>query len=297
MRPIRSPIQHRNLTKPGDFGSALNEVLKLFQELQILKQTILSATDDKHKEISQKIENSLTEHKDDLTKTVSDVKKLYSQHMTFTQNVTESVDAKLQELEQALKHVLTIQKGEPGKNAVGLPGKDAEVDYGFLLKEVQKLIPSPVPGKPGKDATIDHEVLADEVFKVIKKKKIKTDHIEGWQDPEILLQRFQARGGVRGGGDTIAAGSNVTISNVNGVKTISSSGGSGFTELTATETPDGSITVFTFAAATAQPSYIVVDNVWQKATSKAGTVNWTWNGGTKKATLTIPATDDIYAIA
>lgn len=75
-----------------------------------------------------------------------------------------------------------------------------------------------------------------------------------------------------------------------------SGGGGGLTALTATETPNGSITIFTFSAASAQPTYLVVDNVWMKATSKAGTVNWTWNGGTKKATLAVPADDDIWGV-
>jgi hypothetical protein len=70
----------------------------------------------------------------------------------------------------------------------------------------------------------------------------------------------------------------------------------GVTELAATETPDGSTTVFTFAAASAQPRYIVADNVWQKATTKSGTINWTWNSGTKQTTLSVTPQDDIYAI-
>jgi hypothetical protein len=67
-------------------------------------------------------------------------------------------------------------------------------------------------------------------------------------------------------------------------------------ELSSTETPNGSRTTFTFSTATSQPSCLVVDGVWTKATSKSGTVNWTWDSGTKVATLTIPAQDDIWAI-
>jgi hypothetical protein len=73
-------------------------------------------------------------------------------------------------------------------------------------------------------------------------------------------------------------------------------GGGGFTALQSTETPDGNTTVFTFLAATAQPSYVRSDNVLLKATSKSGTVNWTWNAGAKQATLTVPPTDDVEAI-
>jgi len=97
-----------------------------------------------------------------------------------------------------------------------------------------------------------------------------------------------------GGGDIIEAGSNITITRVNGKRTISSTGGAGFSTLSATETPNEVITEFTFASALAQPSYIVVDNVWMKATTAAGTVNWTWSGTV--ATLTIPAVDDIWAV-
>lgn len=94
----------------------------------------------------------------------------------------------------------------------------------------------------------------------------------------------------------IKFGTNLTTTrSADGVVTVSATGGgAGLTELTATETPNGNLTVFTFAAASAQPTYLVVDNVWMKPTSKAGSVNWTWNGVTK-ATLTIPPTDEIFA--
>ena len=72
--------------------------------------------------------------------------------------------------------------------------------------------------------------------------------------------------------------------------------GSGLTVLTATETPNGVLTVFTFSGASAQPSFIIIDNAFTRATTKSGTVNWTWNNGTKKATLTVPPADEIFAL-
>lgn len=69
---------------------------------------------------------------------------------------------------------------------------------------------------------------------------------------------------------------------------------SGMTILSATETPNGTTTVFTYPSATAKPSFIVSDNVWLRDVSKAGTVNWTWSG--TQATLTIPSIDENYAI-
>lgn len=96
------------------------------------------------------------------------------------------------------------------------------------------------------------------------------------------------------------AGSNITLSSSyqSGLLTLTiiSTGGSGFTKLSATETPNSVLTVFTFSTASAQPSFLVVDGVWMQATTALGTVNWTWNNGTKKATLTIPANDDIFGV-
>lgn len=68
------------------------------------------------------------------------------------------------------------------------------------------------------------------------------------------------------------------------------------TPLESDETPDGNRTVFTFSTATAQPTFIVSDNAHMRATTKSGTVNWTWNAGTKQATMIIPPQEDIVAI-
>lgn len=150
---------------------------------------------------------------------------------------------------------------------------------------------------------IDHEKIAGLVVDaIVKGKLLKMEHIDGL-DPAMKVVSSQLAGKIygkdtwaRGGGDTVAAGVNVTITNVNGQKVISASGGSGFTALAATETPNGVITVFTFALASAQPSYIVADGVWTKATGANGQVNWTWNNGTKKATMNVAPLSDIYAV-
>ena len=98
------------------------------------------------------------------------------------------------------------------------------------------------------------------------------------------------------------AGSNITITltaDTKGAITaqFDASGGGGFSTLAATETPNGSTTVFTFASATAKPHFVMSDHVWMPSTDADGvTVNWTWNNGTKKATMTIPPYNDIIAI-
>lgn len=213
------------------------------------------------------------------------------------------IEAKIAE---AHAHIKTIAKGDPGEKGatvVGPPGpagKDATVDEAKIVERVLARVPAPKDGAPGQDGIhADPEAV---VALIQEKKLLKAEHIAGLPE-ELASYRNQLAGQhygsttmARGGGDTIAAGTGISITNANGVKTIVATGGAGFSTLAATETPDGSTTVFTFATATAQPSYLVVDNVWMKATTAAGTVNWTWNGGTKKATLTIAPVDDIWGV-
>lgn len=212
-------------------------------------------------------------------------------------------------------------KGDKGdKGDEGNPGDDAPaVDEEKIVKKVRALIPDPEDGEdadedavvekvlekippPVEPLPVDHEKIARTVLGSIKKEKlIKPEHIDGLQ--EVLknwqknVQRGAKSGLMRGGGDIVLAGAGISLARDSvGRTTITNLNTSGFTALDATETPNGSLLVFTFAAATAQPSYIISDNVWMKAIAKSGTINWVWNNGTKKATMAVPPTDDIEAI-
>lgn len=145
------------------------------------------------------------------------------------------------------------------------------------VQELEALIKPLVP-------TIDHEVIAAGVLtQLINGKYIKPEHIEGVAETIKSVQTlitFLKVGGFRGGG--------------------SSTGG--FVTLLATQVPNGSISVFTFATATAQPKFLVIDYAQKPAVAANGLVNWTWNNGTKQATLNTvgnqcpPPNEDIYAI-
>lgn len=96
------------------------------------------------------------------------------------------------------------------------------------------------------------------------------------------------------------AGSATKVATVNagatGLEFDAPGAGGGFTALVATETPNGSLTVFTFATAGAQPSFIISDGIWMEATDQGSVVNWTWNAGAKTATLTIPPVSGVKGI-
>lgn len=209
-------------------------------------------------------------------------------------------------------------RGEPGT-----PGVVPTIDIKAIAAQAATLVPTPKIDHAEiakKAATlveikdIDEDALAqkaaallpvntpmslEDMLAKIHEAGISMETVKGL--PKLLrdIQRIKREGGgtmMHGGGMTLVAGSNVTLTrNINGTYTVAASS-SGSTPLVATETPNGVLTVFTFTTATAKPSYIFSDNVRLAATSKAGTVNWTWNNGTKKATMTIPPNDDIEGI-
>lgn len=109
---------------------------------------------------------------------------------------------------------------------------------------------------------------------------------------EVAIVNALAALAITPANQAIAKTGATTFSNVS-----TGTGGGGFTILLPTETPDGNQTVFTFSAATSQPTFIVSDNAMMRATGKrAAAINWTWNNATKQATMTIPPSDDIVAI-
>lgn len=67
------------------------------------------------------------------------------------------------------------------------------------------------------------------------------------------------------------------------------SGGGGFTELTATGAVNGTNAAFTFVS---QPTYIVSDGTVMKALDNNGNTNWSWAGST--ATMTVPPSSSIF---
>lgn len=76
------------------------------------------------------------------------------------------------------------------------------------------------------------------------------------------------------------------------------SSGGGFTPLNTASTVDGSNTAFIFLTAIAQPTFIVSDGLEYAALNAAGANQWTWNSGTKTATLVTisPPTQSIFGI-
>jgi len=229
-------------------------------------------------------------------------KQLQELRDILTQKI-EEVDKTIQETKQKVQQELSVKKGEQGLK--GEAGKNADeeaiikrviskieipepqyIDEEKLSRKIAKLVldklPVPQDGKDGKDAEIDHEKLAGIVSKHIETGKIKitTKHVEGFENAQAVLRNFMVRGSLHGAGDTVKAGTNVTLTrNSDGTTTISSSGGAGGTWHVETPTGviDGANVTFTLSTTPASNSLLLYLN---GAYQTAGGVDYTLSGTT-----------------
>lgn len=179
-----------------------------------------------------------------------------------------------------------------------IPSKDE------LLAIIRPLIPVPEEIVP------DDEYFKDLIAMLLPKidnagNKEILEKLKSLQDQMDVLSKLprsaktKEKRYLHGGGPVLSAGTGVTITfDDNGVATISSSGGGGFTKLSATEPVDGSRKIFTFATASIQPSLLVSDGVELTPLDQtvAQNVQWTWNEGLLQATMTTPPQFSIFAI-
>lgn len=134
-------------------------------------------------------------------------------------------------------------------------GKDAP-ELSVIVSAVMLRIAQP---KDGKDADVE-AVIQSVIKKIVDDKKLTVNDISGLRE-EIASYRSQlAFGGMRGGGDTVVAGSGVTFSiDANGNKVINA--GAGLSVLAATGTINDTNTAFTFASA---PTFVVVNGAFYR---------------------------------
>ncbi len=295
------------------------------------KRKLLSAADIVEKgdmAVLEKIlefEDTIDEEKGKIEKKIVEVdtraRDLETEVSGFQEKLSEEIKAEVADIKKEAG-----AKGEPGNNYVLTEADKKEIAGKIRVPIVERVIEKTevIREQPILTTEVKEVAIPQSGTEVIEKINsdeteglIKRERVEGLDDEfkriegKITTNRIVAPsrglqlyvGGVKKGLAqyvNLVAGPNVAVSDsfVNGLHTItiSASGGSGFSQLSATETPNGILTVFTFASALTQPSFLVVDGVWMQATTAMGTVNWTWNAGTAQATLSVPAQDDIFAV-
>ena len=233
----------------------------------------------------------------------------------------DKIDEKIAEIDSKMEEALSLEKGEKGEDADELK----------IAQWVLTQIPTPKDGRDGKDADEDRIVskiakmvprsddIAKEVLKRIPENKASLKVIQEKieLDPEVLMGHLEKlspklkdklgineidkltkildRRYIHGGGDTVTAGTNVTITrNANGDKVINATGGASIAVLDATGTIDDSNTIFTF---TSVPTLVVINGASYASTSTVGGIlAWTNVGTTVTLAFPVGTGGSIYAL-
>lgn len=206
----------------------------------------------------------------------------------------EKITAHLQKIESTFA---ALKQGPAGPQ--GKAGADGQVDFEKLVREALARIPRPKDGKDGKDALVDHDkiarraarlvpapqsgkdadpaVVADHVLGMFKdgKVKIQPEHIEGLEQTLEAIRTIRRHEGIRGGGDTVAAGTGVTLTRLpSGQVQISATGSGAFSIIAVSGTIDDSNKSFTAASA---PTLLNINGAFYQKTG--GAYTWTYSGG------------------
>lgn len=204
-------------------------------------------------------------------------------------NVTEA------EVNAAVKrYVIQPKDGvSPTPEIIAQAVIDAKAFRGVIKKYLKENMP-----ESAKQDKLQAELIIAQALIAFKKEQFDINQIKGLDGRIKEIRNHVALQGkvygkdtwARGGGDTVEAGTNVTIQNVNGKKRISAT--AGFTVLTATGAINGVNLIYTF---TQVPTLIAADGVLLPATGAGGTVFWTHVGTT--VTMVNPPAFDIYGVA
>lgn len=212
------------------------------------------------------------------------VHKKFNDGVTKLGEYAKEVHGHAQEVREHMARIQALPAGPRGKQ--GLPGDNTpikgvhyftESDKQELIKRISTSLPQPKNGrtpKKGEDyftpediqkiADIvqagliipSEEFITENVTKKIGSKKIRAEDIDGYENADSVLRRYIANGSRHGAGDTVTAGTNITITtNSDGKKIISASGG-GFTFATPTGVVNGSNATF---SVTQEPIYVIAD--------------------------------------
>lgn len=143
---------------------------------------------------------------------------------------------------------------------------------------------------PGKEGILpDMDLLTSKILEEVRK---QLPDPSAWDNKLAEMRDSIRRESTwRGGGDTVVAGSGVTITNTpNGNKRIAATG-SGFTVITVTGVIDDSNTTFTVAS---QPTLLNINGQFYQKTG--GAITWTYVAGTITISVPVGTGGSIFGI-
>lgn len=203
-------------------------------------------------------------------KIMADLTRLHKQFNAGIEKLAEiarETHAHAAETKEHIARVSSLPPGPPGKP--GKPGDNtpikgvdyfSEADKNELMGTLLKKIPPPQHGdtpQKGIDYFTPEDIqsiaeivragmvipsedeIVEKAVKKMPKKKIHVSEIDGYENADSVLRRYIANGSRHGAGDTVAAGTNVTITtDANGKKVINTTGAGTFYSEVLTDSGD-----------------------------------------------------------
>lgn len=222
--PIRGKHPLKKKPEPlfslEEFAGSVGNVGSLAQELKELKDEVIEVVDYKIEEVDKKVQDKID---------------------SITSQVVENIG------NEVLTHIGKVKQGNPGRNAdtkailehleARMPtideivAKVPKVDEKAITAKILKTIPANKETLKiiQKNFKTDPMSVIEEIMKLPEGKfKLKASNIDGLSQTISAFQSQLGRGYLHGGGDTVVAGTNITITtNAQGQKVISSTGGGG----------------------------------------------------------------------
>ena len=220
---IKGYIQPKKPVEKPDYAGSLDSIVKMSAKLEGIRYDVNSKL--------EKVDSYIEKAETTLDKKIIEVDK----------TIKNTEDTLFKTVKEVVDYVKEIKKGEPGENAQEVDVEQLvedilaklpvhkEIDEEKLIKKVIKAIPQNKASLKIVQESFETDPMSviDEIMKLPDNKfKLKSSQIDGLDQTIRAFQSQLARGYLHGGGDTVKAGTNITITkNTDGSKTINSTGG------------------------------------------------------------------------
>lgn len=258
--PIRGKLNKKvYIPTEMDLGMALTGASGIIAELQQLREDLINTVNYKIQEVDEKLQSQIAEITD-TTKILQETQREVINHIKDIKvgpagkdadelSIARRVESRFPNTEKIEKNILSkipkldditskvLQSIPKNKASLKVIQEKFEVDPMSVIEKIMELPPEK-----------------------LKKLKLKKENIDGLEQTMSAFNNQLGRGYLHGGGDTVTAGTNVTITtNTAGQKVISSTGGGGGG--LAVEVPSGLVNGSnTSYTVTNLPLWIVADN-------------------------------------
>lgn len=318
MSIIKGSIKPKPQEKPvnTDMASSILGTVQLFNDLQNTKVRIEKTLNDKVSEVESIIEEAKN--------TVSDGAKKIDNKISEFNNTAVS-------LIQEIKGIPTI-KGEPGKDAdeqtiqerilASIPSKEEIINEAISripkldTKALTQSILKAIPDNKASLKIVQEKIETDPISVIEKimalpkgKFKLKMDNIDGLEQTMSAFNSQLGRGYLHGGGDTVKAGTGITITtNSAGNKVISSTSsggtvsqfnftnGGGFTGVVSNPTSTPTLSITLQNASTSQSGQLTSTD-WNTFNNKGSGTVTSVSGTTNRITVATGTSTPIIDIS